>query len=145
MYRRAARRKVVAIAPAIFCLLAASGIIYWYQSTIRHLSPTGENIVKNSVAAEYQRYHLSRTDLSSTEKARLLTAIQKMKILSVTARGISENLVVRVEVEPNRIQPPGFSNVQYYQLKHSSLSGWTNEGKTSAENYYFSDFNQLYN
>lgn len=145
MIRRTARRKVVTVLPAIFCLSAASAAILWYQITLKDLGTTGENIIKNSLAAEYQRYHLSRTNLSPAEKAKLLSAIQEMKILSLTARGPGNDLVVRVEVAPNKIQPPGFSNIQYFQLKYSSLSGWANQGRTTAEQYYFSDLNRLYN
>lgn len=145
MYRRATRRKVVTIIPGIVCLIAASSVLLYYHGSETRLNTTGENMVKNTVAAEFQRYHLSRPDLSTAEKAKLLTAIQKMKILSLTARGANENPVVRVEVEPTKVQPPGFSNVQYYQLKRSSLTGWSNEGRTSAQNYYLSNFSHFYN
>jgi hypothetical protein len=145
MYRWTTRPKVVTTISGIFCLFAASAVLLWYHSTERQLNASGENVVKNSIAAEYQRYHLSRPDLSAEQKADLLSAIQKMKILSLTARGVKQNLVVRVEVEPTEVQPPGFSNVQYYHLKYSSLTGWTNEGRTTAQNYYFSDLNRFYN
>jgi hypothetical protein len=145
MYGRTTRHKVVKVIPAIFCLSTAIVVMIWYQNTVKHLGATGEKIVINTIAAEYQRYHLSRADLSIVEKAKLLSDIQKMKIRSLTARGESENLVVRIEVEPNTIQPPGLPTVQYYQLKYSSLSGWANKGRTTAENYYFSDLNRLYN
>jgi hypothetical protein len=145
MYIGMTKRKFGTPLAGIICLLAASGVTLWYHSTEKHLGATGENLVKNSIAAEYQRYHLARAGLSTVEKAKLLSTIQSMKILSLTARGPNKKLVVRVEVEPTKVQPPGFSNVQYYQLKYSSLTGWTSEGRTTAENYYLSDLNRFYN
>ena len=145
MHKWATRCKVATVIPGIICFLAVGAAVNYYKNEEIHLNTTGENVVKNSIAAEYQRYHLSRTNLSKSEKARLLTAIQKMKILSLTARGAKESLVVRVEVEQTKAQPPGFSNIHYYQLKYSSLTGWANEGRTTAENYYFSEFNRFYN
>jgi hypothetical protein len=145
MHRRATRRKLVFRIPAIICLSAASAVFLWYRATEHQLGATGENVVKNSIAAEYQRYHLSRANLSAMEKAKLLSAIQNMKIKSLTARGENKNLVVRVEVEPTKVKPPGLPNVQYYQLKYSSLTGWTSQGKTTAENYYLSNFKRFYN
>ncbi|WP_455210912.1 hypothetical protein [Kaarinaea lacus] len=136
------KRWLMVITPGIFL----AGITTWFCSSAISLNPTSENVVKNSIAAEYQRYHLSRQDLSAEQKASLLQAIQKMKIRSLSARGEPQNhLIVRVEVEPTTAQPPGLSNVLYYQLKYSSLTGWASDGRTTAENYYLFDFNRLYN
>lgn len=129
---------VIAIIPAVLLI----GITIWFCNSIVSLNPTSTSVVKNSIAAEYQRYHLSRNDLTPEQKANVLSTIQKIKIRSLSARGEPHHhLIVRVEVEPNTAQPPGLSNVLYYQLKYSPLTGWASEGRTTAENYYLSEFN----
>jgi hypothetical protein len=117
--------------------LALFGV--WYSSAAISLGSTEQNIVKNSIAAEYQRYHLSRNDLTATQKASLLGAIQNMQIRSLSARGDPDShLIVRVEVEPTTAKPPGFANVLYYRLNYSPLTGWSNQGRATAEEYYLS-------
>ena len=138
----AVKRWAMAVTPGIFL----AGVTTWFCGSVISLNPISESVVKNSIAAEYQRYHLSRTDLSPSQKANVLSAIQNIKIRSLTARGEPQHrLIVRVEVEPITAQPPGLSTILYYQLKYSSLTGWASEGRTTAENYYLSDFNRLYN
>lgn len=125
-------------------VMASTGITLtvisvWYCSAAISLDATEQNVIKNSIAAEYQRYHLSRDDLTRAQKASLLGTIQQMKIRSLSARGEPEHrLIVRVEVEPTIAKPPGFADVMYYQLSYSPLTGWSSEGRTTAENYYLS-------
>lgn len=104
------------------------------------LDNQGKNVIKNSVATEYQRYYLSKNDISPEDKILFLRKIQKLKFRSVSARAAQDDVIVRVEVEPTHALPPGTSTVQYYRLKHSPLTGWQNDGKTSATNYYFRNF-----
>ncbi len=128
----------------IFTGILLTAIVSWLLQSSGSLNPTSESVVKNSIATEYQRYHLSRKELNPQQKANLLMAIQRLKIRSLSARGEPEHCVI-VRVEPTAEQPPGMPNVLYYQLRYSSLTGWASEGRTTAENYYLSDFNRLYN
>lgn len=116
------------------------GMIGFYQisSTNESLDSNGKFLLKNKIAAEYQKYYLSKEDLSSVEKARLLTQIQKLEFKSLTALGSGDDLVVRVELKPLNIRPPQFSDIQYHQLKYSNLTGWRHNGKSTAVNFYLS-------
>lgn len=124
--------------------VALTAFSFWYSSAAISLGSTEQNIVKNSIAAEYQRYHLSRNDLTATQKASVLSAIQNLKIQSLSARGdTGHRLIVRVEVEPTEATPPGFANVLYYELIYSPLTGWSNQGRATAEEYYLSYIDQM--
>lgn len=142
MYTRRLKHNMLML--LIGMTLAAMSV--WYYNAAISLSSTEQNIVKNSIAAEYQRYHLSRNDLTMFEKANLLSTIQNMKIRSLSARGEPEHrLIVRAEVEPTTAKPPGLDDVLYYQLNYSPLTGWSSEGRTTAEQYYLSYVSLLQN
>ena len=121
-------------------LLAALVIVgflgYRYVTAVQALDTDGREAVREWVAAEYQRYHLARTDISDEEKAAILLETQAINLVSMDARGRPERMAVRVEIEPNIAHPPGTPYVRYYNLEHSIATGWRHKGDITALQYH---------
>jgi len=74
----------------IFTGILLTTKVSWFLQSSVSLNPTSKSVVKNSIATEYQRYHLSRKELNPQQKANLLMTIQRLKIRSLSARGEPE-------------------------------------------------------
>jgi hypothetical protein len=106
----------------------------------RTIEPEVKELIKNHVAADFQRYYLSKNNISAADKAKVLSAIQLLSIDDISARGKGANAVVRIELAPSKVQPPGTTNIQYHRIKRSELTGWHHDGQVSAFQYYLPIF-----
>lgn len=113
---------------------------YQFHAARASLDNAGREVVEQWLAAEYQRYHLSRTDLDDAQRAELLLAAADVDIVSLDARGKPESLAVRVEIEPGAAHPPGSPSIRYLRMEHSLLTGWHHRGKLRPWEYYLTLF-----
>ena len=87
---------------AVVVLLAIVAFVAFRYTTARAtLDTEGAEVMRQWVAAEYQRYHLDRTDLTDEERARLLLATDSVRFRTISGRGSPDDMVVRVEIEPS--------------------------------------------
>ncbi len=113
---------------------------YQFHAARASLDGAGREVIEQWLTAEYQRYHLARTDLDDEQRARLLIDAADVDIVSLDARGKPESLAVRVEIAPGVAHPPGSPLVRYYRMEHSLLTGWHHRGKLPAWQYYLTLF-----
>ncbi len=113
---------------------------YQFHAARASLDGAGREVIEQWLAAEYQRYHLSRTELDDEQRARVLIDAADVDILALDARGKPESLAVRVEIAPGAAHPPGSPLVRYYRMEHSLLTGWHHRGKLRAWQYYLTMF-----
>ena len=113
---------------------------YTYLSAKHSLDTDGKQVVKDWIISEYQRYHLARSDISDEEKAELLLQSKDVEIKSMSARGDLDNMIVRVEIEPNAAHPDTMDYVQYYKLRYSKLNGWQHVLNVGSFSYYTAFF-----
>lgn len=117
------------VASLIIIVLIA---VYKYVAAFTSLDSDGKKVIENWITAEYQRYHLSRNDISDEIKAELLLKTKSLNIISMTSRGGVDSMAVRVEIEKNDAHPPSMSYVQYYKLEYTSVSGWHHSRNITA-------------
>ncbi len=125
-------------AAAGIAILAFLG--YQFHAARASLDGAGREVIAQWLAAEYQRYHLARTDLDDDQRARLLVEAAEVDIVSLAARGQPESLAVRVEISPGPAHPPGSPVVRYYRMEHSLLRGWHHRGNLRPWQYYLTLF-----
>ena len=122
---------------AVLVALVVLGFLgFRYTTAVQTLDTDGRQAISEWVAAEYQRYHLARTDLSEGDKAALLLKTESVDLVSLEARGRPERMAVRVEIEPNVAHPPGTPYVRYYTLEYSTVTGWRHKGDITALQYH---------
>ncbi len=113
---------------------------YQFHAARATLDGAGREVIAQWLTAEYQRYHLARTDLDDEQRARLLLEAAEVDIVSLTARGKPDALAVRVEVAPGPVHPPGSPLVRYYRMEHSLLTGWHHRANLRPWQYYLTLF-----
>ena len=122
-------------------LLAIVAFVAFRFATARAtLDTEGAEVLRQWVAAEYQRYHLNRADLTDEERARVLLATDSVRFRTISGRGSPDDMVVRVEIERNRAHPPGTPYVRYYRMEYSTVTGWHHRGDVTALAYYLAFF-----
>ena len=121
-------------------LLAALVVLgfvgFRYVTAVQTLESDGRAAVREWIAAEYQRYHLARGEISDEQKAAILLTTRQVELVSMEARGKPERMAVRVEIEPNDAHPPGSPHVRYFNLEYSIATGWRHRGDISAMQYH---------
>jgi hypothetical protein len=126
---------------AVVVLLAIVAFLGFRFATARATVGTeGAEVLRQWVAAEYQRYHLDRTDLSDEERARVLLATDSVRFRTVSGRGSPDDMVVRVEIEPSSAHPPDTPYVRYYRMEYSTVTGWHHRGNVTALAYHLAFF-----
>lgn len=126
---------------AVVVLLAVVAFVGFRYVTARAtLGTEGSEVLRQWVAAEYQRYHLARTDLTDEERAPFLLAADSVRFQAISGRGSPDDMVVRVEIAATPAHPPGTPRVRYYRMEHSPVTGWHHRGNASALSYHLAIF-----
>ena len=122
---------------ALLVVIALVGFLgFRYVTAVQALDTEGREMIEQWIAAEYQRYHLARTDISDEEKVALLLQTQSIELTSLQARGQPKHMSVRVEIAPNAAHPPGSPYVRYFRMDHSMTAGWRHRGDISELRYH---------
>ncbi len=121
----------------IAIIVGAIGFGISYTMASADLDQTGEALIQREIYFEYLGYAHAEDEKNGTrEVSRQLNGRSDIKIVSLSGRGTRESMIVKVEVEPHPVQPPGTELVRYFQLRHSHLGGWSVWGKSSSFAYY---------
>ena len=65
---------------------------------------------------------------------------ENIEVVSVTRRGVDNNIVARVEVSYKGKAPSEGMNVRYLRMNYSMVTGWRVERETSKWSYYLASF-----
>lgn len=125
--------------PAVLVLIAAVVFGGWRMATARADLDTGAaQRLAQVLSAEYAREQLrgvtSYTQLTPARVDSLL-ATRNITFASITARGRTRQMTVRVEVLVNG-RPPADRPVRYYRMRYSPISGWHLDRESNAFGYY---------
>ncbi len=125
---------------AVLVLVVVLGFGAWRSFSAHTDLDTGAaQELSRMLQAEYARTELSRIggveDLTPEAVADLL-ATQNVTFTSLTARGTSDDMIVRAEVAVDGREPQDGAAVRYYRMSHSVLTGWRVSRETSAWAYY---------
>jgi hypothetical protein len=110
-----------------------------YHSRAVTLQTEGRDAVRSWVVAGYVRSALVPQGLAPELDSAAATELLRqsgVEIRSMTARGWSDNVVVRVELSVNGGPPADGRPVRYFRLLHLAYSGWRVVGESSALRYY---------
>jgi hypothetical protein len=101
--------------------------------------------IKTELAAEYTRQLLPELqeatqtpDATSDGIVRIVDKISadNIEIVSISARGRGDDVVVRVEIEVQGQDPPDGERTRYYKMRYSSLLGWSVRHEVGKWSYY---------
>lgn len=121
----------------VVLLLALAGFRYHTRPVT--LDPAARDAVRSRVVAEYVPATLAPRGLEPVLDSASATELlhqSGVEIRSMTARGWSDNAVVRVELAVNGRPPADRHSVRYFRVLHLSSSGWRVVGQSTAVRYY---------
>ncbi len=122
---------------AVVFLIAAVGFAAFRFTRARSaLEGQGREALEAWIVGDVVRPLLADTTLSLAEKGDAVLGASTVTIRALDAHGPLDDVVVRVELEPNPRFPPGFELVRYYRMRYSSLVGWSYKGRASALSYW---------
>jgi hypothetical protein len=120
-------------------VLLAGYLGFRYSNRRVTLATAGRDAVRSWIVMEFQRTALGSPriapQLDSATAAELLRR-SDVEVRSITARGLSDNVVARVEIAVHGATPPDGRSVRYLRLVHSALTGWRVIGESTAMSYY---------
>jgi hypothetical protein len=121
--------------------------VYQYSDRNRTLESDAVEVIKTWLVAEYVRNALPQLQelVNNPEgKENQVEALVKnisrdrVQIVSIQARGNSDDVAVQVEIEVDDKDPPDGKRVRYFRMSHSALIGWQYEHEISKWGYYLS-------
>jgi hypothetical protein len=113
---------------------------YRFVSARQTLDTQGREELETWIAMDVIRPMLADSTTSLAERGEAILDASEVEIRELSARGPLDNLVVRVELEPNDAFPPGTELVRYYRMSHSMVTGWRHRGYATALSYYLALF-----
>ena len=96
----------------------------------------GREALESWIVGELQRPLLADTTLTLAEKGEAVLRVSSVTLRRLDARGPLNDVMVRVELEPNPAFPPDFALLRYYRMRYSSLTGWSYKGPGSALSFW---------
>ena len=76
------------------------------------------------------------TDEEIAAKAQELLKLDQIEFTSISARGRGDDVRVKLEIQVAGQDPPDGRRVRYYQLSHSTVTGWRVRREITALSYY---------
>lgn len=114
-------------------------------SQSRTLETEAVAAIKTELAADYARQLLPELqeaaqtpNESAGEIDQLVMNVsaENIDIVSISARGRGEDVVVQVEIEVDGRNPPDGKRTRYYRMRHSTGIGWTVRHEVGKWSYY---------
>lgn len=104
------------------------------------LETEGRETLEMWVRSEVIAPILADTTAPLEERGAALLGASDLSIRTIAARGPLDDMVVKVELDPNPAYPPGTELVRYYRMSYSTLTGWMWEGNASVVSWYLAAF-----
>ena len=114
--------------------------IFRFVSARQALDTQGREALEDWIAGELIRPMLADSTTPLAERGEAILGAVQVEIRGLSAVGSLEDMVVRVELEPNEAYPPGTELVRYYRMTHSLVTGWRHRADASALTYYLAIF-----
>jgi len=104
------------------------------------LDTQGREELEMWIRAEVLTPILADTTLGLAERGAQLVEASRVSIRSIAARGPLDDMVVKVELDPNPAYPAGTELVRYYRMSYSTLTGWMYEHDSNVVSWYLAAF-----
>ncbi len=116
-----------------------AGILLLIRTVIGHadIDPRAVNILKRWIAAEYQRQHQTRSKLADGDQPPVMQESIDVRFREVRARGTANRMIFKVEIEPGKWDVEGSPRTRYFEMRYSTVTGWSSVPISSSELRYF--------
>ncbi len=130
---------------AIAVIVAVAGFVgYRYYSLQTTLATEAAEELKFWLVSEYMASGLPalRQAVESSDPGAATALAQeildrgRVEFTEISARGSSDDLVVRVEILVDGGAPPDGRRVRYFRMSHSLVTGWRMRRETNVLGYY---------
>jgi hypothetical protein len=126
---------------AVAALVAIVGFAGFRMYSARTtLDTQGRETLEVWIRSEVLSPILADTTRPLAERGAALLEASQVSIRSLAARGPLDDMVVKVELDPNPAYPPGTGLVRYYRMSYSTVVGWMYEGNASVVSWYLAAF-----
>jgi hypothetical protein len=134
---------------AVIVLIAVAAFLGWRYSALQtSLATEAADELRFWLAAEYiaqglpaLQDALDRGDDAAAElQAQEIVARDRIEFPQLSARGSSEDVVVRAEILVDGKAPPDDRSVRYFRMEHSMVTGWRMRWEVHAISYYLKFF-----
>ncbi len=98
--------------------------------------------IKLVLQGEYVAAGLKDVDTAAMSEAEIaakaeeLLKLDQIEFTSISARGRGDDVRVKLEIQVAGQDPPDGKSVRYYQLSHSTVTGWRVRREITALSYY---------
>ena len=129
----------------IALLLIGAFVVFQYSDRNRTLESDAVEELKTWLVAEYVRNALPElrelVDSPAGNEAQLEKLVRtfsrdRVRIVSIQARGRGDDVAVRVEIEVDGKNPPVGGRIRYFSMSHSTVLGWQYEHEIGKWGYY---------
>ena len=129
-------------------VLAAAFVGYRYNAMRSTVATEAADELRFWLAAEYVAMGLpaleqaleSGDSIAAELQAREIVARDRIEFPSLTARGEPDDVVLRAEILVDGRTPPDGESVRYFQMRHSTVTGWRMRREVTAVSYYLRFF-----
>ena len=89
---------------------------------------------------EYTGKYLTDNPTADEAMAQQLLALEDIRFREMSARGTTDDLIVRARIEVDGAPPPFGTEVRYFRMEYSQLTKWRLKRETTKWSYYLKLF-----
>lgn len=125
---------------ALVAIIAVLGFgAFRYSAMQNSLSDQGAEALRLWLGSEILRHHQALDEhYSVEERVAYSEAASNIEFVALSAIGTGKKVAVKAVLKPNPYLPPGRGLTRYFQMRYSTITGWSYEREISKLSYYMS-------
>jgi hypothetical protein len=126
---------------AVIALIAVIGFAgFRFISATSSIETAAAEELTFWLRSEYTSEYLTDDLVPDEAMAQQLLALDDIRFREMSARGTTDDLVVRVEIAVDGAPPPFGDEVRYFRMEYSLLTQWRLNRETTKWSYYLKLF-----
>ena len=126
---------------AVIALLAVVGFAgFRFYTAVSSIETAAAEELIFWLRGEYTGKYLAADPVADEAMAQQQLALEDIRFQEMSARGTTDDLVVRVKIDVDGAPPPFGDDVRYFRMEYSQLTQWRLKRETTKSSYYLKLF-----
>jgi hypothetical protein len=132
--------QLTGVKAVIAAMVVLGFLVFRFVSATSSFETDAAEELKFWLQGEYTGDYLAGSPAADEEMAQKLLALENMRFPEMSARGMPDDLLVRVRIDVDGAPPPFGDEVRYFQMEFSQVTGWRLRRELTKLSYYLNLF-----
>ena len=126
---------------AVIAILAVVGFAgFRFLSATSSIETAAAEELAFWLRGEYTSKYLTDNPTADEALAQQLLALENIRFREMSARGTTDDMIMRVKIDVDGVPPPFGDEVRYFRMEYSQLTKWRLRHETTKWSYYLKLF-----